>query len=226
MDGNYRILSVFNEGTFFSILIPGLFFVTTLVPILPKGYIYNLDFGVAVFFSLSLSFVIGIFSHVGSSVIRYYVSFSATEYFKQLLCNSGGETVQDEIIDKFIHSCINDGIIPKGGIDHMEYDFGVLYQYIAFDAWEGGSVVVRTFHSLRYLCRNMMVLIPSVSVLYITSYLSMNSYYPAYSQYLDQNIFLIMSLFLYILLFITMVKAHQKFTRYTVQYMIINQIKC
>lgn len=232
--------SVFNQFTFFSLLIPGLFAFAVLLPFASSS-LFTQNVAWVVVFILSFSFVVGAVIHIISEALAKYLPFFnyPAAIFHHMLTEN---TLRSENRDlsqsekRILHRCIDileeyelvetqyDDLDNHNGYEYTRHDSGVIYQFLLNNAWVKGSTA-RIHTTIRMMCRSLAVisigLIPVSVILVISISSSYITYSPIYSIINNNFAFLLVHLLVLAFLSVGFIYGQKRYATYLVFYMMV-----
>lgn len=202
---------VFDQFTFFSLLIPGIFAFAVTIPLAPVG-LFSRNLAGAVVLLLSFSFVVGAIMNVYSELITKklpFMRYSAT-VFHQLVVGRY-LTIEDRYIsqneDMIVQKCIQElteiGIVnDRRREEFTRHDTGAMYQYILNKGWRTGGSLPKLHLTIRMMARSLsiisiLVIVGSIVTVSLNN-LSALKYSPVYKE-VFQSDFLFLTLYSIIL---------------------------
>lgn len=227
---------IFNQFTFFSVLVPGLFAIGFLLPLAPTA-IFELDAGWVIVLVAGLSFVIGMTLHIVSETFEEWAPglTRPTVRLTNALDDSDPPEFPDEILRAFI------GLFDEQyGTDlESEWEAGTddteesrvdsdyseqIFQATLTELWSKNVGPIRILVTTYFLCRSMALLIPLLAVTYLEFGLLRISgvlrFEPTYLQFSDASVFFMLALAFFVLAFVSFHRGYNRYAQYTVDYLI------
>lgn len=177
----YRLpVSIFNQFTFFSVLIPGLFSVALLLPLGPIG-IVDAGIGQIILLVLAFSFIFGMGAHAGSEILELFCpivipptsrlthKLNAIEDYddeNKLLFSDLG-SYEETTVREFANRA---SLHLAGEPTYNRKDITPVYQSVLNSVWRTDSGLVRMLFSTYMLCRAMLVISLLIFIIYLVHF--------------------------------------------------------
>ena len=246
-----RGVRVFNQFTFFSVLIPGLFAVAFVLPVAPPS-VFGLDAGWVLVLVVGLSFGVGMTLHIASESFERWMpgAYRPTERMRDrlnaLAADAGSAeavtlmtefvTLYDERFNTDVSGTVATTESVTTGVDPDPADLPFsradgkrVFQATLAELWSKNVGPIRILVTTYFLCRSMALLIPALAVGYggFALLLAAGSirFDPLYAAFLGHVGFV--SLLVTVLVFGAAVFFHgyNRYAGYTVSYLIVGFVQ-
>lgn len=231
----YRGVRVFNQFTFFSVLIPGLFAIAFALPVAPAS-VFRLDAGWVLVLVVGLSFGVGMTLHIASESFEQWLPWAdrPTERMTARLNELAGDgEVDGRMLIEFLEGYdarFNARLSAKvAADDEAEKPFDNtagerVFQATLTELWSKNVGPIRILVTTYFLCRSMALLIPVLAVTYLgfagLLFADAVRFVPAYVGLLTSRVFAGLVLIVFGSGFFVFLYGYNRYAQYTIDYLI------
>jgi hypothetical protein len=241
----HRSVRVFNQFTFFSVLIPGLFAVAFALPIAPR-VVFGLDAGWVLVLVVGLSFGVGMTLHIASESLESRLEFvyRPTERIATKLNDFAvgeGPAEQIELMEAFVtqydhrfDTDIEATVADTSTASVSESadtappftrrDGERVFQATLAELWSKNVGPIRILVTTYFLCRSMTLLVATLFLSYLAFggllFGDLLRFTPLYSRFLPHDIFAVVLLVVLTTGLVVFYYGYNRYAEYTVNYLI------
>jgi len=244
----YRGVQVFNQFTFFSVLIPGLFAVAFVLPVAPRT-VFQLDAGWVLVLVVGLSFGVGMTLHIASESFERWMprAYRPTERMRDqlnALAVDAGSAETIKLMDEFVtlyderfstdvsgvvastDSVTEDVDLDPTDLPFSQADGERVFQATLSELWSKNVGPIRILVTTYFLCRSMALLIPTLFVGYggfaLLFAVGSIRFDPLYTGFVDHASF---ASLLVVVGAVVFFHGYNRYAGYTVSYLIVGFIQ-
>jgi hypothetical protein len=176
MDARANTPRVFDQFTFFSLLLPGLFTLGVLLPLAPPG-VFDASAAWIALFLLAFAFVVGAIANVVSELVENYTPWllRTSEVLHPMITDGKLKPkdrdlsdAEDELVDRCLTKLVSENVVPMKNRESYERDDSkMVHQYLVNAGWRRGGTLTRLHQSVRMMARSLFV--TSVGVLILSA---------------------------------------------------------